>query len=528
MPAARVPERFAFGPVLLLALLGAASIPYTTRWGIGLSPDSAAYIGSARSLLADGRLAVPSGRPGEPLTHFPPLYPSLLAASAAIFRVDPIDSARWCNAALFGANIFLIGLLVFQETLSSRAAFSGAGIALFLTDLLNVHTMAWSEPLFVACMLLGLLGFTVWGRTGRFLFLALTGVAAAAAWITRYAGVSFVAACVAAFMEHRGGPRERRTRDLVVLCGLACLPMAVWTLRNLTLTGNPVARSVAFHPVSGEHLLRVLDQVSQWFLPGSIALPLRAAGLAVLLATALVAWSRRRTTDASERSQHTLRRLLTRFVAFYLLSLAVSISFFDAGTELDGRILLPVLVSLLILGVYFVNRWWRAGPSGLRWRAPAVALCALFVLIHVRRGLQSTAVFMADGRGYAARAWRDSPLLQRLSDLSPSQVIYANVPDAVYLLSGRGARWLPEKINPVTLRVNENYPRELAALSTPAASTTVILYARSVTYRWFLPSEGELLEALPLNLLVSTTDGAIYRPAAGTLTEAGGMRECRP
>ena len=69
----------------------------TSRYGPGLSPDSAEYVATARHLAA-GKGNRQSD--GEICTHWPPLYGGLLAGFALV-GVDPLESARWVNAAAF-------------------------------------------------------------------------------------------------------------------------------------------------------------------------------------------------------------------------------------------------------------------------------------------------------------------------------------------------------------------------------------------------------------------------------------------
>ena len=74
----------------------------TSRYGVGLSPDSASYIAAARSLLA-GRGYLDYN--GDPMVLFPPLYPTLIALGSLIWP-DPIFVARYVNAASFGLIVF--------------------------------------------------------------------------------------------------------------------------------------------------------------------------------------------------------------------------------------------------------------------------------------------------------------------------------------------------------------------------------------------------------------------------------------
>src|SRR6267143_4110417 len=96
--------------VAVIAVAGILFVLLATRFGAGISPDSTVYLDAARSLLRGAGLSVMSGRSSEliPLTHYPPLYPALLALIGKSGM--PLESAaRVLNAVLFGANAALAG-----------------------------------------------------------------------------------------------------------------------------------------------------------------------------------------------------------------------------------------------------------------------------------------------------------------------------------------------------------------------------------------------------------------------------------
>ena len=85
---------------IFFALLGMAGLLLATRLGIGLSTDSAVYIGAARNLESGRGLTVPFGREiGAPLTIAPPLFSAMLAM-IGFFGLDPLTGARWLNIFL--------------------------------------------------------------------------------------------------------------------------------------------------------------------------------------------------------------------------------------------------------------------------------------------------------------------------------------------------------------------------------------------------------------------------------------------
>src|SRR3954470_4809172 len=99
------PERhdrvFIFGMVAIVAA-AVALMTLSTRWGIGTSKDSVRYIKTARQMLGRETQTWTAESLAES-SHFPPLYPALLAA-ASLPGWDPLVAARWVAVALFAAN----------------------------------------------------------------------------------------------------------------------------------------------------------------------------------------------------------------------------------------------------------------------------------------------------------------------------------------------------------------------------------------------------------------------------------------
>lgn len=113
-PCARLPVRASspihmaasFAPWFLAGLAGLAVL-HATRWGPWAMSDATEYIISARNLLEGHGLGLfaASGR-FMPLSLHPPLYPLVLAA-LGVTGLDLVLIARWLDAFLFGAIVFL-------------------------------------------------------------------------------------------------------------------------------------------------------------------------------------------------------------------------------------------------------------------------------------------------------------------------------------------------------------------------------------------------------------------------------------
>ena len=216
--------------LIVLGLLGGGLVLAATSGGIGANGDSAAYLLAARNVLAgQGLVSFTTSGPSDmltaPLSHWPPLFPLLLAA-LGLTGLDPAIGARLLNAALFAVNVGLVGWLVWR--LAGTGLAVGVAVLLMLgaPHILVLHSMAWTEPLFLTLTLatLILLAHALTGGGRRTLFAA--ALAAAAACQTRYVGLALLGLGGLALWLWPGRRLARRIGEGVVFGVLGVLPTA--------------------------------------------------------------------------------------------------------------------------------------------------------------------------------------------------------------------------------------------------------------------------------------------------------------
>src|SRR6266496_5745284 len=124
----RVTSRFAiFVALLLIAVIGVLLVLQATPEGAGLSDDSIAYIAGARSMVAGHGYREAWLASNQPVTHFPPAFPSLLAFFGFL-GADPLHAARLVNALLFGLSAGVLGILAWRMVPSLTAGLVLAGL----------------------------------------------------------------------------------------------------------------------------------------------------------------------------------------------------------------------------------------------------------------------------------------------------------------------------------------------------------------------------------------------------------------
>lgn len=472
------PRLVSFLTLILIATIGTILVLRATPEGLGLSDDSIAYIAGARSMLAGDGYREAWLESNQPVSHFPPGFSSVLAFFG-LFGLDPLRGTRFVNALLFGINAALLGILVWRMTPSLTAGLVIAALFVASGDMLQVHTMAMSEPLFIFLSLLSFWMFDLYfelppssvgrGISGEWWWLVACGVFAGMAYLTRYAGLALVATFIAAIIILRTSWKKRFTSIGIFLAGF--LPFALgWALRNRLIAENVTNRALVWHPITAENITIGLRTFSEYFIPveawrrevfkqtGIVE------GMIVLVLGAVLIWALRRAwkyiskpRQASDlkrggkESREVISFTTGLYIFAYIASIVASMTLFDAATKFRLRILSPVFVGLLILLVAF-GIWMRKKQRPL-----VILVTVLLMALSVYKQSVTFAHWSQGGIGYASFQWYDSQAMAYLRDLPDGVSIYTNEPAAVYLYTGRGARVLPTRYDTATTQERPDF-----------------------------------------------------------------------
>ena len=502
-------------PVLVgLALLGAAALIWSMPRGAGLDYDSPFYLTAAEN-LRNGRGLYWEGEGGQlfPLLHYPPLY-AMVLAFLILMGLDSVSAAAWVNIVCFAGTVGLTGWVIYHFTHQAWPTLAGTLTALLSPILVGVHLEALSEPLFLV-LLVGCLGLLAEhqhrARTG--ILVASAGLAGLA-YLTRYVGLAVVATGVVAILVDRRRPLGRRLKDLAIFSAVSLLPLLVWYVRNWVLTGSLTNRTITFHPPTLDSLRLGVFTLAGWlsldrlpFRSGS-GLMLAAGGASALLMA--WAWGRSRRPAGEKAEGGDLRRasletaaILVLFACAYCGLLLASLSFFDAATKLDNRILSPAYVVVLIALWLIVASIPR--PARMALTGAAAVLGAVYLVRSV--GLLED--MRLNGRGFNSRQWMNSETIAWLRAQPASGILYTNEPFPVRFLTGRPVYWVPEAFDPVQGRRRPGFEAQMEAMRSRLRqpdSVLALFTARLASPEF--PSEAEITEGLVV--LAQTSDGVIY------------------
>lgn len=518
--------------VVVLALVGMGVLLVATRQSIGVLPDSTVYFDAARN-LANGRgLYVISGTDTglQPLNHYPPLYSTLLAFMSST-GTSLEASARWLNVTMLAANIVLVGgSLSFCRPSSFWLPVIGSFLALTAPDLLAMHAVAMTEPLYLSLTFGGLLWLGIYLERQRRFMLVFSAFLIGLSFLTRFVGIAGVVTgliglliivrdesgrMVCTFPKRRG-ILYRRVIDVLIFGLLSCGPIALWSIRSRLAAGGASDRQLAFHPVKVQQIVSAFSTAAQWLLLGKVRLDVRFVAfiIEVLVLAALTICLLRKGRQAHNidaQSRMSLLYLLAIFTIIYLAFLIFTITFFETDNVLDSRSLLPVHFAMLMLVPLLAASLAERVPEARSLRIVMVVLALLVAGSYVFRSARWVETAQGASQGYAGRAWKESAGLAQIRKLPFGTPIYSNGVDAIYYLTGRRAFDIPAKIIHGTGRPNASYEAERQKMSDDLRQHHgVLVYFNTLPERWYLPRESDLQNELPLAEVAAAPDASIY------------------
>ena len=517
------------------AVLGAALVlARETTHGVGLHSDSLLYISVARNLLAgEGFLQFAFGA----MTHWPPLYPLLLAAPG-LFAVDPLAAAGLLNAVVFGLTVLVAGLWLHQRLRSQWLVLWGCVAVMLSLPLTSEASWALSEPLFILLTTLSLVQADRFLENGKHGALVWAAAFAALACLTRYLGVALVAATALLLAAQPGAAIQLKGRRIVAYALIALAPLCLWMFRNWLLGDQPVGPREGVYYALPEILDGVLRSLILWTDPDSslrsFSFTTQALTTALWLALALAAGY------LMIRAWHRWHPFCTWsvFALTYLSLLTLAMMAGSIRGGFQPRYLSPVCLPALMSTAFALDQLLSRsrGERPLRTLSGPLATGATAVAIGgatVRRLLSiiaATALFgwlawsagwqtveisraQADGiRNSIGNQRLGSEVLQHLRERPDGGIIYSNDVYATYLANKTAA------IHPLQPGL-AHIKRLLAGLSVPAQIVWFDDWQMNVAFGYndfdlrFLPGV-EVMADLADGTLLSTTPGKSFDEAS--------------
>ena len=489
--------------VELLALLALSAVLFllNTRHGIGILPDSTRYM----QLVST--------------PYDAPLYPWLLNAGS-LLGFDLEQAALGLGFVLYGLNTFLVFHL-FHHAIRNQPLLVIIGTLLVIVSptFLWVNTIAMSEALFVALMLLAVRFFVAYMDRLDRRFLVASSVSVGFAMLARFVapplGAAFAA--IALFSNSRRRPAKasyrrrnslRRERRHLSVVGGGQQDFG----RSGRRTSNLVLRKSRRRPLDWRSVrIRELPASQPRFLNSFV---FRQFLRSIIGALVIVAQAVRRNWLASRpREQDILILIFGLFAIFYVLFIILSV-LVEANLLLNSRYSLPLYISFVfIFVVSAANYRSRAGTTRITNRLIISAFLLLLALNGLRSAVQTSEAYN-EGIGFQSLAWQTSPIVMAVRALPADAKIYTNASDPLNFLTRRWTDWIPAHSAPRTGQESNEGPFEEQIRTLRRVLVEqggYVVFVDAIDWRFYLATEDELVKLAKLKLVRSETDGRIYQ-----------------
>ncbi len=528
--------------VIVMAVLGAAHVLVrTSTYGAALSGDAVSYLSAAENLMAGKGL---QDFRGTGLLQWPPLFPLLLAA-IGLAGIEPLDAGRLVNVAACGLIILVSGLWL-RRSLRSPLLAMGAVLALSTSYPLGYFSsFIITEAIFVLFTLLALMQMeTFSNRTVRWRHLVLAALFTALAALTRYAGIAVIVTGILMLLlcrEGGRGPLAARLNRAAVYGAISSVPVGAVFVRNYVLFGDYDRKTVRI----GQPLLTSLDQIAGLFheavipanVPGWIGVSLLwsfvlavPAGVVIYVYTAIKRRAKPPFNPTVLPSPPTPARTFNvdgwesarpfaMFSLVYPTFMFLVLTWAAGHSGITARYLLPLYVSLFLLGPWLFDRFLRIRTHG--WQSAAKRVSAALVLIvclghfgfWAQKSFDLTAQALESGfigDTFNTVQWDQSETITYLRANPVDARVYCNsfglLHGLLALETGTNVRGkyptLPSKRHTLARRIEDGVYED----------GTYIVWLKSVKLASHYDFDDADLRVLPeVEMVVELSDGVIFR-----------------
>jgi hypothetical protein len=407
----------------------------STRSGMGISWDSTDYMAVGRNMASGiGTLDVV----GLPMTVRPPGISSLICVGDWL-GLMPSSSFVLINTVSAGVSTFFAMLILKKANIRTPIAISTLAIIAFSPSLLNMYSMAWSEPVFIALVMVAL-----WmALSPRSLSVHLIlGVLFAFMFFIRYVGpfYSFPIAVVAVFFQSRKSGLVKSTFLIGAIYFVSLIPQYLWLQRNETIDGTLTGARQGAGGSYFEPIKTMLGTFGSWIvghdpLDGNGGIYLNSNDYSTIMKVAgylfgsllvLIVLFLAKSDKRNETTAHVCFGLF--FVSlFYMIFSVVRFVHLEIG-PLDNRMMSGIYIPLmLVLGIgldsILRNNFLK--------QISVLAFAAVFITISSQSVL-SAFKYGSNGRYWGSAIHQAQPLHQFVKRLDAKSQFMSNEPQMLF------------------------------------------------------------------------------------------------
>lgn len=525
----------------LISLSGAFTIVKSTlNFGLGTTPDSAAYIAGAKNIINGNGIVVlyNDKEKNEPLKlwaskknnsdylifHWPPFYPIVLAL-VALLKINIFSGAIFLNAIFFGLNIIILCCLVYKTTNSSITAVITGLFFSYSKVILTTHTFLMSEPLFFLLGFSGLLISIFFLEYKKYYLIIIASFLFGLSAITRYIGISFTITFILIIIIFIKEKLRQKIFYIFTTLLISFAPISFWFYRTLKIGSNITDRTFSYHPPTFEALSNIPTVINNWFFIKKFQGSLNFFNYIIFFFIFLILMLL--TFLIYKRMKNKLF-LITNvyfylFIFVYMFLLIASRTFFDAKIPIDqDRLLSPVFISFIILisnNIFFFIKEYFKKNKKIFLSIVVILLAVSFVFFNVYKNYFYLKDIYENGQGYSTKKLLNSKLIAQINNIPKDKILYSDATDLIYILTKRQSFVFPVYYDPYDERENYNFNQQLEEMFKNIYDNKGYLIDFYYLERPFLPTISELKIKENLCLYYKNQEGEIYQTCPKNLTK---------
>ena len=404
--------------------------------GVGWSWDTSDYVAVGRNFASGNGLLDATG---IPMTVRPPGL-SILIGIGDLLGLSVNLTVQILNVICAIVTVLGTFHLLQIAKVEKNVALIATAFVAFSPALLWQYSMIWSEPPFIALVVISMIVALRPAELSKFTLLVVLLISL---FFVRYVGPVFavsVALSAAWFDRRKLGLIKSAFMNFAMLL-ISLVPVWYWLQRNQsidgTLTGartpaggsllNPLKTFTATlgswmttSPVEGGIYLSWNDYPNNTMILGILVL----ISIAILLTTYFLPKSR---TENLESSPNVL--LLSGSIAvIYVAFSAYRFVHFELG-PLDNRMMIPIFVPLILIVAVLVD---RINLSSTLLRNVYLAVSVMFLVFQALSSANDALRFGRDGRYWAAKEFQTQPIHKFVKDLPTDSSLMSNQPQQLF------------------------------------------------------------------------------------------------
>jgi hypothetical protein len=294
----------------------------------------------------------------------------------------------------------------------------------------------------------------------------------------------------------------------------ALLPLAFWFIRNSLLTASATNRPISFHPIEVDRLKAGLEAAVSFWVPIRLNIQPQLILAALLLFLILLGGTALLRTHIKDKSiqPYSLAASVFSvvFIVVYAGFLLFSISFIDAYTPLDARILLPFNIFAMIALFIIVSVIFAGSSNKILW------YCGLIIVLGLACWNGSVTYALGNrlhqyGTGFTHRYWESSDSINFIKNTSTSQILYSNAPDLAEFRTDKHLLFLPRHTDPLSGKPNPTFQSDMAHVQRLVkGGQALVVYLDPMAWRWYLPNKDEMESRYHFPVSQRLSDGIVF------------------